>query len=74
MSPESFFSDNDFEKVRPTIDGAFLELAGHLRKDGTVVWPRDGLGTGLAKLEEKSPVIFKYIQDSLEQLEKIQNE
>lgn len=74
MTPDSFFDDDIFEDVKPTIDGAFLELAGHLRKGGTVVWPRDGVGTGLAKLEEKAPAIFKYIQDNLEQLENICNE
>lgn len=74
MTPDSFFDDDDLETVKPTIDGAFLELAGHLRKDGTVVWPEDGVGTGLAKLEKKAPAIFKYIQDSLEQLEKICDE
>lgn len=74
MTPDSFFCDDDLDDVGPTIDGAFLELASHLRKGGTVVWPRDGVGTGLAKLEEKAPAIFKYIQDSLEQLENLCNE
>ncbi len=74
MTPDSFFDDDIFEEVKPTIDGAFLELSGHLRKGGAIVWPRNGVGTGLARLEEKAPVIFKYIQDSLEQLENICNE
>lgn len=74
MSPDAFFGDDIFDDVKPTIDGAFLELSGHLKKGGTVIWPRDGVGTGLAKLEEKAPAIFKYIQDSFEQLENICNE
>lgn len=27
-----------------------------------MVWPEDGVGTGLARLEEKAPLIFDYIQ------------
>lgn len=74
MTPDSFFCDDELEDVRPTIDGAFLELSGHLRKGGTVVWPMDGVGTGLAKLDERAPVIFSYIQDWLSKLEDICNE
>lgn len=32
-------------------------LISHLLLGGTVVWPQDGIGTGLARLQEKAPLI-----------------
>lgn len=38
------------------------KLIHHLDHEKIVIWPTDGIGTGLAKLEEKAPNIFNYYE------------
>lgn len=58
-SYSSFFEDRDFHSVKPAIDEAFARLANH---PGPIVWPIDGVGTGLARLPEMAPAIWAYIE------------
>lgn len=67
----AYFSDADFEKAKPEIDAAFARLAEHLQNGGKVVWPADGIGTGLADLENRAPRIWEHIEERLSQLEVI---
>lgn len=59
--PEAYFKDSDLEQVKPMIDMAFERLIKHLQAGGIVVWPEDGVGTGLARLRELAPVVYRYI-------------
>ena len=60
MAESSFFTDKDYEMfrqhVKPNVD--FL-----LAFDGTIVWPQDGIGTGLAQLPERASKIWEYIEN-----------
>lgn len=58
----AFFKNSDFDEVVPTIDAEFLKLHMH---HGKVVWPADGIGTGLARLSECAPIIHVYIEEKL---------
>ena len=58
----SYFTDADYERVYPMIARAFQTLNQHLMRGGTVVWPEDGVGTGLSELPERAPAIFAYIK------------
>lgn len=60
----AFFRDGDLRDARPKIEAAFLRLAFHLLKGGEVVWPADGIGTGLAELKTRSPVIWCLIENN----------
>lgn len=68
--PSSFFSDADFDQVRPSIDNAFDKIKRFLHKGHHVVIPTDGVGTGLAQLATKAPKIHAYINNEIEQLER----
>ena len=57
MEPSAFFTDKEFDFIRPRIDAAFAKIP----KGSTVYIPEAGLGTGLAKLPEKAPRIHFYI-------------
>lgn len=57
--PSSYFVDDDFDKVVPVIDKEFKRLWQHPNK---IVWPMDGIGTGLAQLDVRAPKIFNYIE------------
>lgn len=71
MYPSGFFSEADLEKVKPSIDEAFERLRAHLARGGTVVLPRDGLGTGLAALDGRAPSIAALIQAHIEALDTV---
>jgi hypothetical protein len=70
MDDAAFFTDGDFERVKPEIDSALEQLAAHLAKGGEVVIPSDGIGTGLANLPRRAPRIWQYIDWNLSQLER----
>lgn len=65
MRPESFFSDDDFAEVRPSIDAAFNRIRQELAQGLDVVIPIDGVGTGLADLPRRAPCIHRYIEDQI---------
>lgn len=64
MDESSFFTDQDFETVKPHIDSAFRKLGEHLFRGGTVIWPYDDIGTGRAQLPTRAPRIWRYIQET----------
>lgn len=54
--------------VLERIDSAFQQLQDHLAEGGDVVWPSDGVGTGLAQLPTRAPKLFAYIQVKFNEL------
>jgi hypothetical protein len=60
--PQAFFSDDDFYRVKTKIDAQVLKLFVHASGGGDIVWPEDGIGTGLADLKNKAPIIFSLIE------------
>lgn len=63
---ESFFYDFQFPAVKFLIDASFSQLNKHL---GDIIWPEDGIGTGLARLTQTAPLIWRYIEKKKAQLE-----
>jgi len=61
MDDASFFCDEDLPKVKTRIQNEFRVLAHHLSSGGNIVWPTDGIGTGLAQLESRAPAIHSFI-------------
>ena len=59
MTPDSFFSDQDDEFE--AVDTRLNRLLEHALSGRTVVFPRDGLGTGLAQLPARSPRLFRHL-------------
>lgn len=61
----AYFDDreNDLARCREEIDDAFGRLFMHLANGGDVVWPEDGIGTGLAQLATRAPSILAYIEN-----------
>lgn len=46
----------------------FQTLYLHLMSGGDIVWPKDGVGTGLANLQENCPELLFYINNYLKRL------
>ena len=69
----SYYTDNDFDDNKKKIDLAVNNLLKKFMKDQyeVLVFPEDGLGTGLAKLPEKAPQTFKYLERKIKALKKL---
>jgi hypothetical protein len=70
-TPDAFFRDEDWVNspaIKLAIDDAFARIEVALKDGLDVVVPEDGIGTGLAELTVRAPVIFKYIHDRLAKL------
>jgi hypothetical protein len=65
VSEDSYLTDNDFEWFKNHVDEQ-INLAKNSGK--TIVIPEDGIGTGKAKLKEKAPKLFEYLQNGLNNL------
>ena len=63
-SDDAYFTDNEYDSNIKAINDAINKIP----KDKDIVIPMDGLGTGLAKLKEKAPNTFGYLQSSLKEL------
>jgi hypothetical protein len=71
MAPGAFLSDDDLAAVFYLWRGAFQRLNGHLLAGGTVVWPSDGIGTGLAELPTRAPALWRELQVFIAAMEAI---
>lgn len=71
MEDIAFFDDDDYVQVAETWDKIFERLSKHLKAGGVVVLPHGGLGTGRAKLKEKSPALWQLLQLKIAMLEKV---
>jgi hypothetical protein len=62
MEPDAFLSEEDYDdwfiKERPTL----ARLIKASQNGRTIIWPLDGIGTGLARLEKNAPAIWNDIE------------
>lgn len=65
MEEEAFFNDKDYKIFINIIDKEIAKIKrvfnNDLREVDTIVFPVDGLGTGLSKLPTVAPQVFKYL-------------
>jgi hypothetical protein len=57
-SPGVFWTDANFMHNRAVLDVDFAQLP----TEGIIIWPLDGIGTGLAALEQNAPRTWAYLQ------------
>lgn len=51
--------DRDDQKCAKAWAPDFARLTAHLESGGTIVWPADGVGTGLAGMKERAPMLWE---------------
>ena len=71
VKPYEFFSNNDLTRVAKIYAQKFNMLAQHIKKQGTVVWPANGIGTNRARLQEMAPAIWDLLQTHCAELTKV---
>ena len=57
----AYLTDSDFDMFQKELDTKLKIIKNHLLDGKIVIWPEDGIGTGLAKLEEKSPKCWDHL-------------
>lgn len=70
LSPYTYFGSTPEETLAQNriIDNDMKPLFQHVITGGIVVWPTDGIGTGLADLVHKAPDTFDYLEQKLASL------
>lgn len=68
VSPSEFLTDKHGEVLLTIINKDIRKLLKHVQNGGKIVWPFDGIGTGLADLKNRAPMIYKMYSNLLEEL------
>ena len=67
VAPGEFWSDDYFEDNKAVIDESFADLYECIltRQPSIkgIIFPEDGIGTGLARLEDRAPRTYAHLQD-----------
>lgn len=66
QEPDSFWSDETLEENVMKVNADFIEIIFRLKQGRTVVFPEDGLGTGLSELQKRGPLTLLYIELMIE--------
>lgn len=64
MSKESFYTDREYKDNCKKIDEDFARIPD----DIDIIIPSDGIGTGLALLDQQAPKTFNYLKSKLKEL------
>lgn len=62
MEPDAFLTDSDYDNWFAAEKSTLKRLMDASRRGRTIVWPFDGIGTGLAQLEKRAPEIWNDIE------------
>jgi len=73
MTPGEFFGNDPAEVVAQNkmIDDDMKPLFAHLLKGGVVIWPSDGIGTGLSEMPRYAPRSFEHMKQKLAALVRV---
>lgn len=72
-APSFFWTDKTYARNCKSIDADMAPLFTALAQGRTVVFPLDGIGTGLARLQENAPLTWEYLCAKIIQLQKGQS-
>ena len=67
-SPGQFWADTDLDRQCAVIDADMAPLADALRAGRLVIFPIDGVGTGLSDLANQAPKTFAHLQSRISDL------
>jgi hypothetical protein len=71
MRESDFFTDDDYDKNILGFAKDLRRAFEHAQRDGVVVLPYDGLGTGLSELPQRAPKTYRFLEDAIERLDNI---
>lgn len=62
MEPDAFLTDDHYDKWFAAEKPTLARLMKASQAGRTIIWPLDGIGTGLARLEKNAPGIWNDIE------------
>lgn len=62
MDDAAFLTDNDFFEVVVAAAADIGRLAQHAKAGKLIVWPSAGIGTGLAMLAGRAPILLEFYE------------
>lgn len=71
MAPDAFFTDEDYLEASHLIIQDLTPVYHHLLDGGNVVWPQDGIGTGLSQMPQRAPLIWELLEQARRELQAI---
>jgi len=74
MSDDAYFSDRQYNDIVIILDLHFQKLRSHIENGTSVVFPTNGIGTGLSQLPQRAPIVNDFIQNLIYDLENFANE
>jgi hypothetical protein len=63
MEPDAFFTDHHYHEWFAAEQTTMRRLMEASQRGRTIIWPLDGIGTGLARLEKSAPSIWSDIDN-----------
>lgn len=69
--PTAYFYDSQMDQVRSIWLSDTERLIQHLLEGGKVIWPEDGIGTGLSAVPTYAPKIWEWMEQYRKDLELI---
>jgi hypothetical protein len=74
MREAAMWSDDHFERCAAIIDRDLARAIEHLKRGGTVVFPKAGIGTGMSRLAERAPKLMNHIRGRVREMVAIERE
>lgn len=71
LDPTAYFYDSQMSQIQTIWHDDTERLIQHLLKGGNVVWPEDGIGTGLSAVPTHAPKIWEWMEQYRKDLELI---
>jgi hypothetical protein len=68
VAPDEYMTDDEYTRQLSQWARNFYYLHRLLESGGTIVWPSDGIGTGLADLQSRAPLSWNLLQHLTKQL------
>lgn len=65
-APYVFLTDADYKEWHAAAEWPLTKLGNYLHDGGAAIFPADGIGTGLADLEKRAPLIWRELCTRLE--------
>lgn len=67
----AYWREDEYARCCEIVDRDMQRVFDHVRKGGTVVFPRDGIGTGRAALPTRAPTVMEHIRKRVRELVKL---
>lgn len=69
MEEDAFFSDEKFTEVQSIIAKDLLPIMTALKLGKIVIWPSDGIGSGLSEIPTRAPRLWDFMERCRKHLE-----